>query len=270
MKQRLLVAALGVPALLAVLLACPPWATLLLVCAIAGIAAYELLHTAEKDAPLSFYVLTVLTALLTEVTVFLGSERVRYTVWWAFLMLLFAVAVRRFGKENAVPFSAVAVSTVGGIVFPMLYTGVFLLRMEGRAYALFPFVVAFIGDTFSMLAGMWFGKKSRKLAPFVSPKKTWVGGIAGPIGSALGLAALGFVGGRFWGYEPNYLRLLAAGVLANIFGQLGDLSMSLIKREAGIKDYSRLFLTHGGVLDRFDSTMFIAPVLYFFVSGGLL
>ena len=52
------------------------------------------------------------------------------------------------------------------------------------------------------------------------------------------------------------------GVVANVFGQLGDLSMSLIKREAGIKDYSHIFLTHGGMLDRFDSTMFLSPVVY--------
>ncbi len=52
------------------------------------------------------------------------------------------------------------------------------------------------------------------------------------------------------------------GIAANLFGQLGDLSMSLIKREAGIKDYSHIFLTHGGVLDRFDSILFLAPVVY--------
>ena len=55
---------------------------------------------------------------------------------------------------------------------------------------------------------------------------------------------------------------LHVGVVANVFGQLGDLSTSLIKREAGIKDYSHIFLTHGGVLDRFDSILFIAPVVY--------
>ena len=69
---------------------------------------------------------------------------------------------------------------------------------------------------------------------------------------------------------PLVLVLLLVGVVANLFGQLGDLSMSLIKREAGIKDYSHLFLTHGGMLDRFDSTMFIAPVVFFFVWSGLL
>ena len=81
---------------------------------------------------------------------------------------------------------------------------------------------------------------------------------------------LGVVGKAWLGYAPNYLMLILVGVVANIFGQLGDLSMSLIKREAGIKDYSHLFLTHGGMLDRFDSSMFIAPIVWFAVSGGLL
>ena len=115
---------------------------------------------------------------------------------------------------------------------------------------------------------MWFGK--RKMAPHVSPNKTWAGAIGGPIGSALAMTLLGLVGKAWLGYAPNYLMLIFVGVAANIFGQLGDLSMSLIKREAGIKDYSHLFLTHGGMLDRFDSAMFIAPVVWAAVCGGLL
>lgn len=81
---------------------------------------------------------------------------------------------------------------------------------------------------------------------------------------------LGVVGQKLLGYAPNYLMLILVGVVANIFGQLGDLSMSLVKREAGIKDYSHLFLTHGGMLDRFDSTLFIAPVVWAAACGGLL
>ena len=84
------------------------------------------------------------------------------------------------------------------------------------------------------------------------------------------LVLLGVVGKAWLGYAPNYLMLILVGVVANIFGQLGDLSMSLVKREAGIKDYSHLFLTHGGMLDRFDSTLFIAPVVWAAVCGGLL
>ena len=138
----------------------------------------------------------------------------------------------------------------------------------GKLYVLAPFCVAFVGDALSMYFGMWFGK--RKMAPHVSPHKTWAGAIGGPIGSALALVLLGVVGKAWLGYAPNYLMLILVGVVANIFGQLGDLSMSLVKREAGIKDYSHLFLTHGGMLDRFDSSMFIAPIVWFAVSGGLL
>ena len=98
--------------------------------------------------------------------------------------------------------------------------------------------------------------------------KTVKGGIT--FGSALAMALLGLVGQKWLGYAPNYAALALTGAAANVFGQLGELSMSLIKREAGIKDYSHLFLTHGGMLDRFDSTMFIAPVVWAAVCGGLL
>ena len=88
------------------------------------------------------------------------------------------------------------------------------------------------------------------------------GFLAGPVGSALGMVLLGLVSKWIWQMELPLWYLAVIGIAANLFGQLGDLSMSLIKREAGIKDYSHIFLTHGGVLDRFDSTLFLAPVVY--------
>ena len=110
------------------------------------------------------------------------------------------------------------------------------------------------------MGGMAFGHK--KFAPHVSPNKTWAGFLAGPVGSAAGMVLLGLVAKLVWQMELPLWFLAVIGVVANLFGQLGDLSTSLIKREAGIKDYSHIFLTHGGVLDRFDSTLFIAPVVY--------
>ena len=89
------------------------------------------------------------------------------------------------------------------------------------------------------------------------------------MGGALGLVLWGVVAHAWLGYEPDYLSLALAGLATNAIGQLGDLSMSLIKREVGVKDYSHIFLTHGGMLDRFDSTLFIAPWLYLFVCAGL-
>ena len=160
---------------------------------------------------------------------------------------------------------------MGGTVFPMMYSAIFLLRMDGlygKMYVLLPFCVAFLGDSFAMYGGMLFGK--RKMAPAVSPHKTWAGSVAGLIGSALGLVLWGVVARMWLGYEPNYLNLILAGLVTNAIGQLGDLAMSLIKREAGVKDYSHIFLTHGGMLDRFDSTLFITPWIYLFVCAGML
>ena len=183
---------------------------------------------------------------------------------------LFFIAVKSYGKPDAMPFADVATAIVGGIVFPLMYSSIFLLRMDpeyGRMYVLLPFCVAFIGDSLSMYGGMLFGK--RKMAPSVSPHKTWAGAIAGLLGGALGLVLWGVVARAWLGYEPDYLSLALAGLATNAIGQLGDLSMSLIKREVGVKDYSHIFLTHGGMLDRFDSTLFIAPWLYLFVCAGL-
>ena len=240
---------------------------------------YELLHTAGENVPADFYWGLVTSVVMQEIWLF--WERASgvhafpistVTLFrWILVMGAFLSAVVYYGKEKPFTFHDVAVTIVGGIVFPAMYSCIFLLRMDenyGKLYVLAPFCVAFVGDALSMYFGMWFGK--RKMAPHVSPHKTWAGAIGGPIGSALALVLLGVVGKAWLGYAPNYLMLILVGVVANIFGQLGDLSMSLVKREAGIKDYSHLFLTHGGMLDRFDSTLFIAPVVWAAVCGGLL
>lgn len=278
MKQRLLVAAVGVPLLLVILLVCPAWATLILTGVIIGVAAYELLHTAGKAVPAGVYGMTIAVSVITAVYIFTGSDAFSVgsissvtMIRWYFVMFLFFVAVITFAREQKLCFTDLAVAVVAGIVFPVMYSCIALLRKEeafGKVYVMAPFVIAFIGDSFSMLFGSKFGKK--KLAPKVSPNKTWAGFIAGPFGSAIGMVLLGLIGKLVWSYAPNYLLLVVCGVVSNLFGQLGDLSTSLIKREVGIKDYSRLFLTHGGMLDRFDSTMFIAPIVYFFVQGGVI
>ena len=282
MLQRWLVVLIGLPLLLAALLLCPDWATVIVVCGIAAAAAYELLHTAGKKVPKCVYAATILAAVALEWVVYdehiwqfyegyqsMGMIRI-LCVPLVLVTFLFFIAVKSYGKPDAMPFADVATAIVGGIVFPLMYSSIFLLRMDpeyGRMYVLLPFCVAFIGDSLSMYGGMLFGK--RKMAPSVSPHKTWAGAIAGLLGGALGLVLWGVVAHAWLGYEPDYLSLALAGLATNAIGQLGDLSMSLIKREVGVKDYSHIFLTHGGMLDRFDSTLFIAPWLYLLVCAGL-
>lgn len=266
MKQRLLVAAVGVPLLILILVFLPPVATAVLVCAIAGAAAYELLHTAAKQ-PKPLYVPTAVLAAAGVLYVFsqtadnmLWMQKVYPPAAFLYVTALFYLAVRTHGTAKAVPFSDLCVCVMAAFVFPAMYGCITLLRNIAPAFVLMPFVVAFVGDSFSMLGGMAFGK--RKFAPRVSPNKTWAGFLAGPVGSATGMMLLGLVAKLAWRMELPIWYLALIGVVANVFGQLGDLSMSLIKREAGIKDYSHIFLTHGGVLDRFDSSMFLSPVVY--------
>ena len=286
MLQRWLVAIIGLPLLLLVLLACPPWATMLLVCAIAGVAAYELLHVAGQNADKVVYALTVAVAVAQVAKVYFARAFLDTEICFPYLeenraaelfflpllltAALFLRAVVTYGKPDAVPFRTVAVGIVGGVVFPMMYSCILLLRMKyeyGQLYVLAPFFIAFAGDSLAMYCGKWFGKQ--KLTP-VSPKKTWAGFYGNILGSVLGMVIFALLGNRWLGYQPNWPGLIGVGVAANLCGQLGDLSTSLIKREVGVKDYSRLFLTHGGVLDRFDSTLFIAPVVYYFVNAGLI
>jgi phosphatidate cytidylyltransferase len=100
----------------------------------------------------------------------------------------------------------------------------------------------------------------RKLTP-VSPKKTVEGAIGGLIGAVIGMAGYGIILQLVLHTHVSYPLLLLYGLLGAAAGMLGDLSMSLVKREFGIKDFGTILPGHGGVLDRFDSLLFAAPVL---------
>lgn len=125
-------------------------------------------------------------------------------------------------------------------------------------------VAACMTDAAALFSGKFFGR--HPLAPSISPKKTVEGAIGGTI---VGILAVMLCGWIFRLIEPtlsvSYPRLFVLAVLAVIAAQLGDLSMSQIKREVGIKDYGNFIPGHGGILDRLDSVIFTAPVLYYFM-----
>lgn len=125
------------------------------------------------------------------------------------------------------------------------------------------FVGACMSDTCAYFAGRFFGR--HKLAPTVSPKKTIEGSVGGVFGSVLGFLIYGFVLSRFFGLQINIIPLVILGVLSSVAAQIGDLSASIIKRECSIKDFGNVLPGHGGYLDRFDSILFTAPLVYYFV-----
>ena len=122
---------------------------------------------------------------------------------------------------------------------------------------LFPLVITWICDTAAMAVGTAVG--GPKLAPVLSPKKTYAGAIGGTLGGVITALALGkFVLNR-QGWNFSAEQLLLFGLAISIVGQIGDVAESLFKREAGLKDSSGLIPGHGGVLDRLDSLYFVIP-----------
>ena len=134
----------------------------------------------------------------------------------------------------------------------------------GIYYMWMVFVIAFSTDTAAYFVGRAIGKT--KLAPEISPKKTIAGAVGGLIASALFMVLYGII--MKFGFQmdlPVYLYA-AVGFVGSIAGQCGDLTASMIKRKMGIKDFGKILPGHGGILDRFDSILFIIPLVYIFAT----
>ena len=118
-----------------------------------------------------------------------------------------------------------------------------------------------ICDSAAFILGTLFGTK--KIFPDVSPKKSWVGSLSG-LAAAFGVMVVF----HFQGWLGDYFSLkdaLIFGLIAGFFGQLGDFTESLLKRDAGVKDSGSILAGHGGVLDRFDSLIFAMPLSYLYI-----
>jgi phosphatidate cytidylyltransferase len=143
----------------------------------------------------------------------------------------------------------------------------FLETAGGKYVYLLVFVGAWVTDTFAYFCGMLLGRGGKhKLIPDVSPKKTWEGSIGGTVFCMIAMVIFGLIINSISDFQANYILLVIAGLLIAVVSQIGDLCMSVIKRTYGIKDYGKLFPGHGGVLDRFDSTLAVAVILAAFCS----
>ncbi len=155
-------------------------------------------------------------------------------------------------------------------VLPCFYVAIFfsfilLISMmdNGRYLVWLIFISSWCCDTLAYYFGRAFGK--HKLIPKVSPKKTVEGSLGGLLGSVLGCTIYGYVISKY-GVNIALYHYVIIGVLGGIFGQFGDLVASSIKRNAGVKDYSNLIPGHGGILDRFDSILFVSVVVYYYIG----
>ena len=130
-------------------------------------------------------------------------------------------------------------------------------------YIWYPLIAAWGTDIFAYVVGKKIGK--HKFSK-ISPKKSIEGAIAGVIGSLLMALAYTYIANTFWGMNISYLYIIGMGIVLSLVGQIGDFSASSIKRYVDIKDYSNLIPGHGGMLDRIDSLIFLAPFAYALLS----
>ena len=252
LKSRVLVAVIGVPVLLAVVLWAPSIVLMAAVALLAGIGGMELQQCVSGVKKSEMVGLSAVVPVLTVAWYYERPDHI------ALLMLLEAVFFFGYAivKGGEVKFNQIMAALFGGFAIGYAFSAFLRLNAMGlsRGWLLLPFILSFACDTFAYFVGCSIGK--HKLAPKVSPKKSVEGSIGGLAGNVLcGLLFAFIVGGISYG--NMVILALACGVVA----QIGDLSFSLIKREYGVKDYGKLFLAHGGVLDRFDSVLFVAPVI---------
>ena len=256
LKSRLLVSVVGVPLLLWVVLAAPVVVVAAALAALAAIGAYEMLKCVGAGKTFLQY-WSVACAALTVLACGYAQEYVR-VLWVVYLMAAFLYAVLKAGEIRCV-------QTLAGMfsVAALSYSFAGFLRMEAaglhRAYLLLPFILSFACDTFAYFVGCSIGK--HKLAPKVSPKKSVEGAIGGLAGNVVCGLLFAFVMNRWFDGSAVYGAMILMSLACGVVAQIGDLSFSLIKREFGIKDYGKLFLAHGGVLDRFDSVLFVTPII---------
>jgi phosphatidate cytidylyltransferase len=276
LKQRVITALLLIPLPIAAIWFGEPWFTI--VVAIFGVLAaleFYRLGSTPRVSPatylgLVFTLLFIISRnpdLLSRLETSVDPALITPILLASAIVVTLAGVLLRRRKDGAIAGWA---WTIAGILYMgWLFGHVVELRglADGRNWVFFALLATVASDTMAFFVGSAIGR--HRLAPQISPKKTWEGAIAGVAGAVV--FSLLFVPTKLFGLNNaihihgfSYGEAILLGILVSIFGQLGDLAESLLKRNAKVKDSGTLLPGHGGVLDRLDSIIFAGVVVYYF------
>lgn len=202
---------------------------------VAGIIYYLLMYFELQKYQLMFFIIVLMT-----------------------LMFVYVFSFPKFGTEQ------IAMVFLGLFYVSIMLSYIYRVRMleNGELFVWLIFIGAWGSDTCAYCVGIMIGK--HKIAPKLSPKKSLEGCIAGVIGAALiGLLFAVIFKEKITNIENPLLAFAIIGAASSIISQIGDLAASAIKRNHDIKDYGTLIPGHGGILDRFDSIIFTAPIVFY-------
>ena len=261
---RIAFAAIAIPVAVGVLWL-GGWGLALAIAALGVLGVRELYDLAHKHgiAALAWWGFGGAVAVPLVVMLEWWSAAPYLAIGWVLAVLVAAMFAR--GPKGR-PLAAVAVTVLGPLYAAAPLAFLIAIRHGANAGArpfayfcltVFPLVLTWICDTAAYGAGTQFG--GPKLAPVLSPNKTWAGAWGGLAGALVAAVLLGVLVLNRIGWHFSVLQLLAIGALVGVLAQLGDVAESLLKREASVKDSSALLPGHGGVLDRLDSLYFVIP-----------
>lgn len=260
MATRLISAIVGIAVLFAIVLSGSMTALSIALCVCALIGMYELYKA------FGFLKKPLLVLSGGAMTVFLMMSRglscgIILGMFFVYALILVCQLLADH-KNFGFPEFATAAFCVIYVPLPLL--ALLNLRHEPNGFFLLWIALggAWVTDSFAYFSGRLFGK--HKLCPDISPKKTVEGSVGGTVCTVLIGLLYGFLISRYADVSVNYVTLSVLAVICAVVSQMGDLTASVIKREKGVKDFGNLMPGHGGFMDRFDSTLFVAPAVYLF------
>ncbi|MFN2636179.1 MAG: phosphatidate cytidylyltransferase [Gemmatimonadaceae bacterium] len=277
LTRRIIFAVIAAPTSIAVVYF-GDWGLAILLSVLAALGAWELFRIARETGARPLEPAGIVLAALLPIAVHaqrLGVYTLSLTAIVAMVMLMFASTIWLRGPGGK-PLGSVAV-TAFGVLYAGLFSYIYALRYHdyaigagaGTALVLLPVLLTWATDVGAYAFGRTFGRK--KLIPSISPGKT-VEGALGGLGLAI-VICLVYVRFILMPYAQLGLTIQGAvlfAIMVSVAAQTGDLAESLLKREAGVKDSSRIIPGHGGILDRFDSLLFVLPIAYLLLGRLLL
>lgn len=265
LKQRVLTAAVGLPLIILLLLSPTP-VVIVTVMAASIIGLHEYYHAVGLNAHKSVCAMGYLAALVIPIGAYFTPGTSLALVY----IYLVAVFVMMLISHRKLTLNHLALLVMGLLYIPYFLSHIIYIRnMElGNFYIWLVFLGAFMTDSCAFFVGKGIGGK--KLCPGISPKKTVAGAIGGLIGCGLSFLLFGLIVNGFFGWALGDRRLslgllFILGMITAVVSEIGDLVASIIKRQYAIKDFGNLLPGHGGILDRCDSIILVAPAIFLFL-----
>jgi len=244
------------------------WITALIFSVLAALTIYEFHKNTNKLENVN--VNPIIPAIASFMLLWIFAFALMYhinlplAIYFVFYLYFFVFEIFR-NKTN--PINNIAYSVLGQLYIALPFLFLYLIQYKGETYLLALFVLIWANDSFAYLAGSTFGK--HKMCERISPKKTWegfAGGLMGTLVIAFVFWQLTVTFSCFAGTRLNITEWLIFAILVVIFGTLGDLLESVMKRTIGVKDSGTIMPGHGGFLDRFDSLLLAAPIVFIYLA----